>query len=110
MNFSKSLSLIFVPLCVCTAALAQDVGGASPADAPAPTSTMSRAEVLADLQVWRESGLAELQAGESGPDVYSARYRSAEARYAAMRAAPAFAALVDRIARERGERLQIAAK
>lgn len=110
MKFLKSLSLIVVPLCVCTAALAQDVGGASPADAPAPASSVSRAEVLADLQIWRESGMAELQAGESGPDVYSARYRSAEARYATMRAGPAFAALVGRIARERGEKLLIAAK
>ena len=65
--------------------------------------------VLADLQIWRESGLARAQsAGDGEADTNSASYRQAEARYVALRKAPSFAALVARMAMERGEPVQIA--
>lgn len=65
-------------------------------------STLSRAEVLADLQVWKASGLAQLQHGDM-PDVYGAEYQRASALYAALRKSPHFAVLVQSIASKRGE-------
>ncbi|WP_251779595.1 DUF4148 domain-containing protein [Caldimonas mangrovi] len=74
-------------------------------DSPARNfkSTLTRAEVLADLEIWRRSGLAAQGRGEASPDFFSEEYRQAHARYAAMKASPEFAALVQTIARERGE-------
>ena len=68
----------------------------------AQPSTLSRAEVLADLQVWQASGLAALQHGDR-PDVFSAEYQRASALYAALRKSPHFAVLVQSIATKRGE-------
>ena len=97
MNVSKLIALLVVPLCVGSAALAQE-------DSPAG---LSRAEVLADLQIWRDSGMAAVHAGED-PAWFNRGYDAAAARYAAMRASPEFAALVDRIAQQRGEKVKIA--
>lgn len=66
---------------------------------PSPT----RAEVLADLQVWRASGLATLDVDPSQAPFTSRAYLSARARYDQMRASPDFAALVRDIAIRRGE-------
>ena len=69
--------------------------------------SISRAEVLADLEVWRESGAASAQGnGEADPE--SAAFRQAVARYNTLRAAPEFAQRVERIARQRGERTMLA--
>lgn len=65
---------------------------------------LSRAEVLADTQIWRESGLAALDRGEASYHVFSPNYELARARYMAMRSSPSFAVLVQTIAVERGER------
>ena len=65
-------------------------------------STLTRAEVLADLQLWNESGLAALTRRESY-DAFSTAYRQAEARYRALRSSPRYAELVQRIAERRGE-------
>ena len=62
----------------------------------------SRAEVIADLEIYRRSGLAALDSSDS-PDAFSSAYAAAQARYQAMRAAPAFRQRVARIAHERGE-------
>jgi hypothetical protein len=72
-------------------------------DAREAESTLTRAEVLADLQIWRESGLAALSRGEAGYNVFTLAYRQAQARYRALRASPRYAELVQRIAQERGE-------
>ena len=64
--------------------------------------TRGRAEVLADLEIWRRSGMAEL-ANRDQPETYSEQYRQAFARYSAMRASPEFAQRVQEIAHERGE-------
>jgi hypothetical protein len=85
-----------------TLALADD-GMATAAERP-----LSRAEVLADLQIWRESGLEALQNGEESA-VCTPHYDAALARYAALRASPAFAALVQRIAQQRGETVLVSA-
>jgi hypothetical protein len=65
-------------------------------------STLSRAEVQADLQVWKESGLAELQNGYTTA-VLSPQYQRALARYTALRKSPRFDMLVLFNAAKRGE-------
>ncbi len=54
---------------------------------------LTRAEVLADLELYRESGLAQLN---DGPIVSSsaAEYQAAQRRYRELRASPRYAALV----------------
>jgi hypothetical protein len=54
------------------------------------TSTLTRAEVLADLRAYRESGLAELDRGEA-PAFFTPQYAAAEARYAQLRASAQYA-------------------
>jgi len=66
-------------------------------------SMLTRAEVLADLQLWREAGMTDLTSGEGGYNVFSSRYREARARYQTLRASPRYAELVLHIARQRGE-------
>jgi hypothetical protein len=73
-------------------------------------SAVAREEVLAELQIWRESGLAELERGEAGADVNSALYRQAAAKYAELRAAPEFAERVEQIARQRGKPVAVAGR
>lgn len=63
---------------------------------------VTRAQVLADLEIYRQSGLQALDSRDA-PDVYGADYMKAQARYQALRQSPAFAMAVARIARERGE-------
>ena len=57
-----------------------------------PSTGKSRAEVKADVEIWRESGLAQFDmAGEITPDPDSAGYRAAKARYEALRQSPQYA-------------------
>lgn len=70
-------------------------------------ATVSRAQVLADLAIYRQSGLAALDSRDA-PDVYGAEYLQAQARYKMLRSSPAFAMAVARIAHERGETLAAA--
>lgn len=72
-------------------------------DARRVPSELTREEVLAELQIWRESGLASLERGEVGADVHSAQYRRAAAKYAELRSSPQFGELVEQIARQRGK-------
>ena len=81
------------------AAMAEDSYSEQP---PLPASTLTRAEVLADLQIYRESGLADLDRGES-QDTTTAAHARAEAKYAQLRSSPYYATLVQRIAARRGE-------
>ena len=71
---------------------------------------MTRAEVPADLEVWRQSGMAAFTFGEAEPDTSGHAYQVALARYGQLRAAPEFAQRVIRIARERGESVDIASR
>lgn len=106
MNASKTISLI------CSAVLAIGLSSASAAEEAdnVPAPTLSRSEVMADIVIWRESGLADAQSGESASDPVSPNYLAALNRYQVLRAAPQFAQLVQRIARERGEKAQVAAQ
>jgi hypothetical protein len=71
-------------------------------DSRSSASVLTRAEVLADLQLWTESGLAALTRGETY-DAFSPAYRLAEARYRTLRSSPRYAELVQQIAERRGE-------
>lgn len=88
-----------------TASAAEQLNGHL-ADVDMPQSTWaaprSRAEVIADLQIYRRSGLAALESSES-PDTFSKSYYEAQARYFAMRNSAEFKQLVARIASARGE-------
>jgi hypothetical protein len=65
-------------------------------------STKTRAEVIADLEVYRASGLADLD-GREGTEFASVAYAKASQRYAELRKSAAFEQRVAQIARERGE-------
>lgn len=73
-------------------------------------STVSRAEVLADLRIYQESGLAaaERASAEMGQDTPALQL--ARQRYAALRQGERYAALVAEYAARRGEAARAAAK
>ena len=71
---------------------------------PGPAAP-TRAEVLADLQVWRASGLATFEVDPSFLLVGSPSHQAARARYEQMRASPEFSALVQAIVTRTGEAL-----
>jgi Domain of unknown function (DUF4148) len=104
MNALKTTSLLVATLC------SAYVGAARADDTLAPASQLTRAEVLADLEVWTLAGMPTLAGGDAGTDLYSAEYKAAQAKYQQMVASPEFAQRVIRIARQRGERVDIAAK
>jgi hypothetical protein len=66
-------------------------------------SSVTREEVLAELQIYRESGLDELERGERGADVHSVAHQRATAKYAELRSSPEFGDRVEQIARQRGK-------
>ena len=72
----------FVAITAGTAAMAQDSSQAAfdAKLAREANSTLTRAEVLADLKLYRASGLLELQRKEA-PDVGSAHYVQAQTNY-----------------------------
>jgi hypothetical protein len=73
-------------------------------------STVSRAEVLADLKIYQESGLAaaERVAQETGHN--AGELQAARERYAALRQGERYAALVAEYAARRGETVRPIAK
>nr|WP_297524503.1 DUF4148 domain-containing protein [uncultured Roseateles sp.] len=71
-------------------AMANDNPHTQPVNTP---SAVSRAEVLADLEIYRESGLAAVEQSETyGYD--NARRDAAKAKYAELRSSPYYATLV----------------
>ena len=82
-------------------------GHALAADDPAPQPA-PRSEILADLALWRASGMEALTATDEPPGVSEARL-AAEARYLAWRHGPEFVRVAARIARELGETTDLAA-
>lgn len=109
MNCSKIITLLIAPLCVLGAAVAQETGGPVPLDPAIPAPLLTRAEVLADLQIWRESGAAAThRENEGGTDFTDPVVLAAERRYQTMHASPHYAMLVSQIAEREGERLLIA--
>ena len=63
--------------------------GKDPASATAATRdrpALTRADVLADLQMWKRAGLPVGGRGQAGVDVHAPDYQAAYARYLALRA------------------------
>ena len=69
---------------------------------PITQTQKSRAEVLADLQTYRESGLAAVDRTED-TSLGLNQLAKAEARYAELEASPKYAALVQRFAAKDGK-------
>nr|WP_297529668.1 hypothetical protein [uncultured Roseateles sp.] len=69
---------------------------------PITQTQKSRAEVLADLQTYRESGLAAVDRTED-TSLGLNQLAKAEARYAELEASPKYAALVQRFAAKEGK-------
>jgi len=84
-------------------AAAQD-GDSSSSSPQAETTPASRAEVLADLAVYRESGLLDLDRGDGG-EVDAPLYQAALKRYQNLLNSPKFAALVRTYEAKTGENL-----
>lgn len=99
-----NLKSVFAAAVLACAAAAPALAEEQQFDAAAFRPALTRAEVIADLQVYRESGLAAIES-QDNVDRSSAAYEAARARYAALRSSPAFAARVDDVARQRGERV-----
>lgn len=98
----KNIALAALATLVGTMAMARDSHAVGSDVSKYLPKSVSRAEVIADLEIYRRSGLAELDSSES-PDLFGSAYLHAQARYMALRASPEFRTLVARIARERGE-------
>jgi hypothetical protein len=103
------ITAIAIASAIATSQAYADTTASSPVtyeSAPPPfieqPSTLTRAEVLADLEVWKASGLADLGRTDS-PDYFSDQYQRASALYAALHKSPHFATLVQSIAAKRGE-------
>jgi hypothetical protein len=77
-------------------AAADPIQIAVPRDAVPATSTLTRAEVIADFHVWRLAGMQEFSRQEL-QGYEDIRYREAQARYIALKNSPQYAALVDQI-------------
>lgn len=88
-----------VSLAAAGTVLAQDSTAVAPT-----TSKLTRAEVIADLSLWKRAGLQAYQGGESH-DTFSPAYERSLAEYQRLRNGPEYLAEVRRIANERGETL-----
>lgn len=84
-------------------ALATGVSGtalAQQAPATALTSpygaSLTRAEVLADLALWKRAGVDRFWRGEATPDIYSPEYKAAFSEYVRLRSGPDYQAEVQR--------------
>lgn len=92
MRTSRLIALTALSLALAgTAALAQD---ATPSFPAAPTD-LSRAQVLADLEMWHRAGLTYLSDREI--DVRSTEYQRGLERYQQLRASPAYREAVARL-------------
>lgn len=105
----KMASVLIAAALAAGAACAQ-VQFSVPENLPIEGSALTRAEVIADLLVWRASGLYELNQSGYLVDTNTPTYRRAAATYAYMRASPQFAVLVDQIRRGGSPRVVVASR
>lgn len=97
-------------IAACLAALAwQCQGGLAMAADDPPPQPAPRSEILADLALWRASGMEALTTIDEPPGVCEARL-AAEARYLQSRHGPEFGRVAARLARQLGEATDLAAK
>jgi hypothetical protein len=106
----KMASMLMAATLAASAAFAQ-VQFNLPSNLPIAKSTLTRAEVTADLLIWRASGLSDLHSpGRRSVDTDTLEYAQAMAKYTQMRASPQFAELVDQINRGVPTRALVAAR
>jgi len=105
MNFKKTTFIAALTL-LGGAAMAQgssgDVWAKFQNITPSAAHQLSRAEVLAELEIYQRSGLAQLERNES-VNPFDPSYLQAQARYQGMRSSPEFSALVAQIKAARGD-------
>ena len=113
MKRSIAASSCMLALVLSTSALAQGPAGGNPKPMPrrarpppwrprrAMRRRLTRAQVLADLAVWKKSGMSDLYRGNQEPDVYSAKYRKRYAEYLRLSNGPEYQAALRR-EQERG--------
>ncbi|MDF8361181.1 DUF4148 domain-containing protein [Achromobacter anxifer] len=85
-------------------ALSAAASGAALAQAAPPPAglaspygpSLTRAEVLADLALWKRAGVDRFWRGEETPDIYSREYKAAFAEYYRLRSGPEYQAEVQR--------------
>ncbi|WP_454695338.1 DUF4148 domain-containing protein [Achromobacter aegrifaciens] len=58
--------------------------------------SLTRAEVLADLALWKRAGVDRFWRGEETPDIYSPEYKAAFTEYFRLRSGPEYQAEVQR--------------
>jgi hypothetical protein len=106
MNALKTTAVLVAALCSAygTAASAGDTDPVF-----VTTSQLTRAEVLADLEVWQLAGMPNFARGDTDIDPSSVEYMAAQAKYQQLAHSPDFTQRVMRIARQRGERVDVAA-
>lgn len=78
-------------------AMAQPIVVPVPRTVAATSQPLSRAEVKADLYMWRLSGMQDAAFFSEYHDEQNPQYRAALARYQAMRSSPDYAALVEKL-------------
>lgn len=100
----KSLVLAVAAAAALTPAFAQE----QVFDSSKVVSTRSRAQVLAELELYRASGLAELERHDS-IDFTSPAYQLAQRLYTGLRTSSNFDRVVKAIATQRGEIMNTAA-
>jgi hypothetical protein len=109
----KNLKMAFVLMAATLAASAASaqVQFNVPSNLSIAKSTLTRAEVTADLLIWRASGLYDLHSpGQRSVDTGTPEYAKATAKYTYMRASPQFAVLVDQISRGVSARAMVASR
>lgn len=85
-------------------ALSAAASGAALAQAAPPPAglaspygpSLTRAEVLADLALWKRAGVDRYWCGEETPDIYSPEYKAAFSEYYRLRSGPEYQAEVQR--------------
>ncbi|MBO9328434.1 hypothetical protein A6B37_19240 [Achromobacter sp. HZ01] len=92
MKNSLNMLLAIIAIAAAPQAMAQSAPRAVVQDAArsAPQRELSRAEVQADLALWKRAGVADFWNRELTPDIYSSEYRAAYAEYLRLRYGPAY--------------------
>ena len=91
-----NIALLIAGSLTAGSAMAQPIVVSVP-PAVAASQPLSRAEVMADLHIWRLSGMQAARYFSDYHDERNPQYQAALARYQAMRSSPDFAVLVEKL-------------
>jgi hypothetical protein len=96
MNTLRMLLVVTLAVATSVTMAAEPIAVNVPRVATTPAPSLTRAEVLADLHMWRLSGAQEFSTSELEAQ-NSEGYQAALARYKALRSSPEYATLVERL-------------